>query len=70
MNTLGTKTSTRQRRRRIQTPTSGYIVSSANGHQLLVRRPDGRPMRTRPSGRLVATDRVESVQSYLHIPAA
>jgi hypothetical protein len=69
MNNLGTKTLTQQQRRRIQTPPEGYIVSSAKGHQLLVRRPDGRPMRTRPSGRLVATDRVKSVQSYLHIPA-
>jgi hypothetical protein len=68
MNTLGSKTSTRQQRGRIQTPPVGYIVTSAKGHQLLVRRPDGRPMRTRPSGRLVATDRVERVQSYLHIP--
>ena len=70
MSTAGTKTSTQQQRRRTQTPPAGYIVSSARGHELLVRRPDGRPMRTRPSGRLIATDRVESVQSYLHIPAA
>jgi hypothetical protein len=69
MNTPGTKTSIQQQRSRIQTPPAGYIVSSAKGHQLLVRRPDGRPMRIRPSGRLVATDRVERVQSYLHIPA-
>ena len=68
MNTPETKTSTKQRRR-VQTPPAGYVVSSAKGHQLLVRRPDGRPTRTRPSGRLIATDRVESVQSYLHIPA-
>jgi len=69
MNTLGTKTFTKQQRGRIHPPPSGYIVTSAKGHQLLVRRPDGRPTRIRPSGRLVATDRVESVQSYLHIPA-
>jgi len=69
MNTLGTKTSTKQQRRRTQTPQAGYIITSARGHELLVRRPDGRPMRIRPSGRLVATDRIESVQSYLHIPA-
>jgi hypothetical protein len=69
MSTHGAKTLTQQQPRRIQTPPAGYIVSSAKGHRLLVRRPDGRPMRTRPSGRLVATDRVESVQSYLHIPA-
>jgi hypothetical protein len=69
MNTPGTKTLTQQKRRRTPTAPAGYIVISANGHQLLVRRPDGRPMRIRPSGRLVATDRVESVQSYLHIPA-
>jgi hypothetical protein len=69
MSTLGTKSLTQQQRRRTQTPPAGYIVTSAKGHQLLVRRPDGRPMRTRPSGRRVATDRVESVQSYLHIPA-
>ncbi len=70
MNPPGTKTSTQQQRSRTQTPPAGYIVTSPRGHQLLVRRPDGRPMRTRPSGRLVATDRIESVQSYLHIPAA
>jgi hypothetical protein len=69
MSALGSKTLTQQQRRRTQAPTAGYIVSSAKGHQLLVRRPDGRPPRTRPSGRLVATDRVASVQSYLHIPA-
>ena len=70
MSTPRTKTPTQQQRRRTQTPPAGYIITSAKGHQLLVRRPDGRPMRTRPSGRLIATDRVESVQSYLHIPAA
>jgi hypothetical protein len=69
MNTPGTKTSTQQQRRRAQMPPAGYIVASTKGHELLVRRPDGRPMRIRPSGRLVAADRVESVQSYLHIPA-
>jgi hypothetical protein len=69
MNTLGTKTLTQQQRRPVQTPAAGSIVVSAKGHQLLVRRPDGRPMRIRPSGRLVVTDRVESVQSYLHVPA-
>jgi hypothetical protein len=68
MNTLPTNTLTQQQRSRAQTPPTGYIVISAKGHQLLVRRPDGRPMRIRPSGRLVATDRVESVQSYLQIP--
>jgi hypothetical protein len=69
MKTPDTKTSSQQKRRRTKTPPAGYIVSSAKGHQLLVRRPDGRPIRTRPSGRLVASDRIESVQSYLHIPA-
>ena len=69
MKTPGTKTSTQQQRRRTQPPATGYLVTSARGHQLLVRRPDGRPMRIRPSGRLVATDRVNSVQSYLHVPA-
>jgi hypothetical protein len=69
MNTLDTKTLTQQQRRRNQAPPAGYIVTTATGHQLLVRRPDGRPTRIRPSGRLVGTDRVESVQSYLHIPA-
>ena len=69
MNTLSTKTRTQQQRRRTQTPPAGYIVTSGKGHELRVRRLDGRPTRIRPSGRLVATDRVESVQSYLHIPA-
>lgn len=69
MNTSGPKALTQQQRRSIQTPPAGYIVTSARGHELLVRRPDGRPMRIRPSGRLVATDRIQSVQSYLHIPA-
>ena len=68
MSSSGTNT-TEQQRRPTETPPAGYIVSSEKGHRLLVRRPDGRPMRTRPSGRLVATDRVERVQSYLHIPA-
>ena len=69
MSAATANTLTQQQRRRIQTPPTGYVVSSAKGHRLLVRRPDGRPLRTRPSERLVATDRVESVQSYLHIPA-
>jgi hypothetical protein len=69
MSTLRIKTPTQQERRRNQTPPAGYIVNSPRGHQLLVRRPDGQPMRTRPSGRLLATHRIESVQSYLHIPA-
>ena len=69
MNTLGGKSLNQQQRRSTQTPPAGYIVTSAKGHQLVVRRPDRRPMRIRPSGRLVAADRVESVRSYLHIPA-
>ncbi len=58
------------RQRRLQPPPAGYIVTSAKGHQILVRRPDGRRMRVRPSGPPVPGNRVESGQSYLHIPAA
>jgi hypothetical protein len=70
MTTPRTNTLTQQQRRRIQTPPAGYTVTSAKGRQVLVRRPDRRPMRVRPSGRVVEIDRVESVQSYLHVPAA
>ena len=69
MSNFDRKPLTQQQRRGTQTPPAGYIVISDKGHELLARRPDGRPMRIQPSGRLVATDRVESVQSYLHIPA-
>jgi hypothetical protein len=70
MNTPGAKTLTQRQRSRTRTPPAGYIVASSKGHELLVRRPDGRPIRIRPSESLVTTDRVESVQSYLHIPPA
>ena len=69
MNTVATNKPTHQQRRR-QAPPSGYIVTTPRGHELLVRRPDGRPMRIRPNGRLVAKGHVESGQSYLHVPAA
>ncbi len=68
MNTLGKVT--QQQRRRIQKPAAAYTVITPRGHQLLVRRPDGRPTRVKPSRRLVAADSVEGVQSYLHIPTA
>ncbi len=70
MKTSGTNALTQQQRRRIQALPAGYTVISTRGYQILVRRPDGRPMRVRPSGRLVAADLVERVQSYLHVPAA
>ena len=65
-----TSKSTEQQRRRGRASAPGYILTTPRGHQLLVRRPDGRPMRTRPSGRLATPGRVESGQSYLHVPAA
>jgi hypothetical protein len=70
MSTPGKSALTQQRSRRIQAPPAGYIITTARGHQLLVRRPDGRPTRVRPSERFAATDRVESTHAYLHIPAA
>ena len=70
MKPLATNTLTQRQSRRVKKPPAGYIVTTAHGHQLLVRRPDGRPTRVRPSGRLTATDLLESGQSYLHIPAA
>jgi hypothetical protein len=56
-----------QQQRRIQALPASYTIISAQGHKLLVRRPDGRPMRVRPSGRIVTADRVKSVQSYLQV---
>jgi hypothetical protein len=70
MNTLGAKALTQRQTRFMQAPPEGYTVIGARGHRLLVRRPDGRQMRVRPSGRLVEAGRVKSVQSYLYIPAA
>jgi|GEM_PF-2799141 hypothetical protein len=70
MTTLATPTSPRQQGLPVQTPAAGYLVTTARGHKLLVRRPDGRPTRVRPSGPLPATGRVQSGQSYLHVPAA
>ncbi len=45
----------------------GHTVISPNVDRLIVRGPDGRLSRVRPSGRLVAEALVESVQSYLHV---
>jgi hypothetical protein len=70
MSTPAANKSTQQQRRRGQQPPADYIVTSAKGHQILVRRPDGRRLRVRPSGRLLATGGVKSGQSYLHVPAA
>ena len=70
MSTPATNVSARRQRQGIRPPATGYIVTSARGHPMLVRRPDARPLLTRPIGRRVDTDRVESVQSYLRIPAA
>jgi hypothetical protein len=63
--------STTQRQgRRIETPARSYTVTGPRGHRLLVRRPDGRPMRVRPSGSLLEAGRIASIQSYLHVPAS
>jgi len=67
MNTSDMRTLTEQQSRRIQALPEGHTVISAQGHKLIVRRPDGRLARIRPSGRLVTANRVESVQSYLHV---
>lgn len=67
MNTSDTHALPRQQSRRIQTVPKGYTVISAQGHKLIVRRPDGRLARIQPGGRLVAANPVESVQSYLHV---
>ncbi len=45
----------------------GHTVISPNADRLIVRAPDGRLSRVRPSGRLVAEALVESVQSYLQV---
>jgi hypothetical protein len=70
MSTPATNTLTQPQRPRTQTLPADYTVITPKGHQLRVRRPDGRPTRVRPSGRLLETDRVAGVQSYLHIPVA
>jgi hypothetical protein len=67
MNISDTHALTQQQSRRIQTLPKGHTVISAQTHKLIVRRPDGRLARIRPSGRLVAANPVESVQSYLHL---
>lgn len=58
---------TDQQSRRIQTLGQGHTIISSHGHRLIVRRPDGRLTRIRPSGRVVAAGRVQSVQSYLQV---
>lgn len=70
MNPVGTKAAPQRQKPPIQAPPRSYTVASPRGHRLLVRRPDGRPMRVRPSGSLVEADRILSIQSYLHVPAA
>jgi hypothetical protein len=40
---------------------------SGAGWAPIVRRPDGRLLRVRSSGRLVLTSPVQSVQGYLHV---
>jgi hypothetical protein len=67
MNSPDKRRLTSQQSRRIQALPDGYTVLSAQGQKLIVRRPDGRRARIRPSGRLIATDLVESVQFYLHV---
>ncbi len=70
MSTPPTKAPSRPQSRPVPQSPRSYTVTDANGHRLLVRRPDGRPLRVRPSGSLVEADRIQSVQSYLHVPAA
>lgn len=70
MSTPRTNASLRVERDRTQRPDAGYVVTSSRGHRILVRRPDGRPIRTRPSGGRLAANRVAATQSYLHVPAA
>ncbi len=70
MNTVAPNALTPPKSRRTEKSARTYTVASPRGHRLLVRRPDGRPMHVRPSGSLVEADRIASVQSYLHIPAA
>jgi hypothetical protein len=57
-------------RRRPARTTPGYTVVSPRGNRLHVRRPDGRPIRLRPNGNLLGAERINSVQSYLTVPAS
>jgi hypothetical protein len=70
MKPLGTNALTRQPSARGQTPPTGYTVTTAHGHRLLVTRRDGRPIRIRPSAGVAKANRVESGRSYLDVPAA
>jgi hypothetical protein len=47
-----------------------HELISVRGRVPLVRRADGRLLRIRPNGRLVATIPVEHVRSYLHVRAS
>lgn len=56
----------RQIRRMEKLPEVHKMVNTRNGAPI-VRRGDGQSLRARPNGRLTASIRVESVQSYLDV---
>ncbi|MFI4985113.1 MAG: hypothetical protein ACHP93_00535 [Solirubrobacterales bacterium] len=64
--TSGTQALTERQTRRMQ-QLPGHEVVSVRGGVALVREPDGRMSRIQPSGRMVASIRVDRVQSYLHV---
>lgn len=53
--------------KRIQELPQDHTLVSGPGWAPIVRRPDGRLLRVRSSGRLVLTSPVKSVQGYLHV---
>jgi hypothetical protein len=53
--------------KRIQELPRDHTLVSGAGWAPIVRRPDGRLLRVRSSGRLVLTSPVQSVQGYLHV---
>jgi len=58
---------TRRQLSRMQRLPAGHEVVSVQGRAPIVRQPDGRLLRIRPSGRVVEAMPVERVRSYLHL---
>src|SRR5271165_798448 len=65
--TSGTHLLTQRQIRCIQTLPEGHSVITVRDRTAIVRQPDGRLARIRPSGRLVVTIPVQKVRSYLHV---
>jgi hypothetical protein len=58
---------TRRQLRRMERLPPDHEVVSVQGRAPIVRQPDGRLLRIRPSGRVVDSMPVERVRSYLHL---